>query len=263
MRFLCQGLALILLAVSLGDSWAHAQRQPNQMRAMRPRSLRGQGQLLAIKPGLMQVRANSGEIWLMKIEARPEKILVQGAAVAGWLRSNMLVRFSAILDGKGVAQAPVDELIVFTPQPGFRIGVFPEPDQLFAGDKQPPTKRTRRRRGAMPEGRYLVAGRLVSFRDGEFRVTAGSSTVRAQLAEKAKIRVDAVGDFSLVRQGDKVDYIGKFYEKGKAIVSELTFTAASPFGSEAEATAKKRSGRTKDKRSGGRETPAAKEKKPT
>ena len=106
------------------------------------------------------------------------------------------------------------------------------------------------------------AGRLVSLRDGAFRVTVGSSTARAQLADEARIRVDAMGDFSLVKIGDKVDYIGKYFEPGKAVVSELTFTAASPFGSEAEAAAKKRSARTRGNGSGVREDQAAKEKKP-
>lgn len=208
-----------------------AQRRPPTR--LRAKPLRGSAEVLAIRPGFLQVKTSGGE-WILKVEAPPDKIVVQGEAVPSWLRKGMYVRFSAELNKKGMAQAPIEELFVFSPGPQFRIGVFPESNLLFEDSQeiQQKTKSTRPRRRARSEGRYLVAGRLASLRKGTMRVAAGE-TITAPLAENAKIRVDIMGNYSVVRKGDKVEFEGHYFEKGKAAVRLLTFTAASPFGSEA------------------------------
>jgi hypothetical protein len=251
---------VVLLAVVLGAPALHAQRLPNQLRAaMRPKPLRGHGQLLAIRPGLMQVQGDDGQVWLMKIEATPDQVRVQGTAVAGWLKPGMWIRFSGTLDSAGVAQSPIQELFVFTPHPGLQIGVFPEVEPLGEdAAEQPAAKRTRRRRGALSEGRYLVAGRITSMRDDELRVTAGNGTVRAKVAEHPNIRVDMMGDYRFAKSGDQVDYVGRFYETGKALVTEVTFTATTPFGGEAQAAAREKGDRGRQRRDATREGRGAK-----
>lgn len=237
MRYLMFWAAVLLVVLGPFPSTADAQRVPGRRPPrgvpLRGRPLRGNGEVLGLRLGLLEVKTATGDLWLMKIDARPDKIVVQGTAVPTWLRPRMFVRFSATLDAKGVAQAPIDELFVFTPSPAFRTGVFPDSDAQFQSDEQPPTRKKRRRRGSLPEGRYLVAGQLSSLRDGEMRVVASGRAVRAKLAENARIRVDLMGDYSLVRRGDKVEFVGSYFRKGRAEVRELTFTAKTPFGAEA------------------------------
>ena len=239
-RAVALALPIVLAAV------AFAQRTPlsNRMRGMvfQGPPVSGTGEVVAMRPGLLQVKAAGDQMWLMKIEAPPEKIELHGTAVPGWLRPRMSVRFSVTLDKTGKAQAPVDELFVFTPTAMDRIGVFPDSGQQFGEPAQPPPK-GRKRRGTMTEGRYLVAGTLAGVRDGTIRVVAAGQTVTAQLAENAKIRVDLLGDYSLVRQGDKVEYAGRMVDQGKTLVDELKFTAASPFGGQAAESAPDESSR--------------------
>ena len=68
-------------------------------------------------------------------------------------------------------------------------------------------------------------------------------------------KADVVIDFSLHHATLSVARLCA--EKGKALVSEVTFTAAAPFGSEAEAAAQKRKSRATNRRSAARgEEPA-------
>ncbi len=223
---------LVLMVVSLQGGRTFAQLPiPGPLNARpRPLPISGSGEIVAFRPGFLQVKTAAGD-WLMKIEAPPEKIVLQGTALASWLRPGMLVRFSATLDKKGVAQTPIDELFVFTPNPQYRIGVFPDSELLFDKADQDKGQSPRNRRRAKSEGRFFVAGRLTSLRDGAMRIDAGEN-IRAQLAETAKIQVDVLGDYSLVRKGDKVEFVGHYYEKGKGILRDVTITAASPFGTE-------------------------------
>jgi hypothetical protein len=205
--------------------------------------LRGTGEVMGLRPGLLQVRTDQGGVWLMKIEATPDKIVVQGTAEPTWLRRGMWVRFSTTLDTKGVAQSPLEELFVFTRTPETLIGIFPDSGPTIGAPEPAPKKsRSRRKRGAkLLDGPYLVAGQIAAARGGEVRVVAAGQAVRAKLAEKTTIRVDFLGDYSLVRAGDKVEFVGSFYQQGQALVSELKFQAATPFGSElAKPTAPKR-----------------------
>ena len=235
MHFLRQ-VTVTLLAMSFwltGTALAQRQPFPGRLRGLPLAAppLSGSGEVVALRPGYLQVKAAGDQMWLMKIEARPEKIEVHATAVAGWLRPRMFVRFSATLDKKGMAQTPIEELFVFTPTPRDRIGVFPDSGPLLGEPEQTPAN-SKRPRHTLTEGRYLVAGQLTGIRGDQIRVVAAGQTIGARLAEKANIRVDVLGDYSLVRQGDKVDYIGRVFDRGKALVYEVKFTAASPFGSE-------------------------------
>jgi hypothetical protein len=236
------------LLVSLQSTLAYAQLPvPGPLNARpRPLPINGSGEIVAFRPGFLQVKTAAGD-WLMKIEAPPEKIVLQGTALASWLRPGMLVRFSTTLDKKGVAQTPIEELFVFTPNPQYRIGVFPDSELLFDEAEQDKGQNLRKRRRAKTEGRYLVAGRLTSLRSGAMRVDAGQN-VRAQLAENAKIQVDVLGDYSLVRKGDKVEFVGHYYEKGKGILRDVTITAASPFGTEEASSMDRKNSRPKKSR---------------
>lgn len=202
--------------------------------------IRGTGEILNIRPGLLQLQAADGEKWLLKLEAPPTRVQVRGTAEPSWLRPGMLVRFSTTLDNQGNSETPIEQLYVFTPRPEYRIGVFAE--VAFTSDEPPADepKRLRRKRGERSAGPFLVAGRLASLKEGNIRVNAGRRAIQAKLADNAKIEVDVLGDYSMVRRGDHVDFKGRFYKKGEAVANELTFTTAKAFSGEPQGKPRRR-----------------------
>jgi len=193
---------------------------------------------------LLQVQNKSGDTWLMKVEAPAEMITVRGTAQPNFLRKGMFVRFTAKLNEKGVIETPVEELFVFTPHQGFKLGIILESADEPA-DENAKKIRRRSKRGVTP-GQYLVAGRLSAFNKDSIAVAAGKQ-VKAKLAENATIRIDVIGDYSLVKKGDSVEYRGMYYQKGQGIANYVAFDvkesvkAVEPQKTKSSAKRKKRS----------------------
>ncbi len=74
----------------------------------------GTGTIEAVAPGGMQVTA-AGAVWLVKFDKNC-KIEVTGSADPSFLRSGLLVRFTADVDKKGKATALLNELEIVSPQ---------------------------------------------------------------------------------------------------------------------------------------------------
>ena len=206
--------ALLFLSVLCSPRVVHAQRRGNASR------IQGKGKIEAIKPGFLKVSVD-GSAWVMKVAAKPRDIALEGTADKNWLQPGMLVRFVAPLDEQGVAQTPIEELSVFTPRPGYRIGVLPENradvKAGFDGDTQP------------TGSSYLVAGQLAKKKDDQILVSAGRDRVTATLADELKINVDMLGDYSLARPGDEIVFSGRVLKPGQAIIDRIRIVAAQPF----------------------------------
>ncbi len=205
---------LIALSALIAPRLLHAQRRSDLQK------IETKGQIEAVRPGFIKATAGGGT-WVLKVQAKPADITLEGTAGVDWLKPGMLVRFVAPLNDQGVAQAPIEELTVFTPRPGYGVGVMPESrlgaDVGLDADTPP----------AGPA--YLVAGQLASINDRQLIVSAGRDRVAATLADEIKIHVDMLGDYSLARPGDEIDFSGWAVQPGQAIVHKIKIVAANPF----------------------------------
>ena len=203
---------LLVFATPFPSQVVHAQRRGAA------RNIRSKGTIEAIKPGFVKVSAD-GVAWVLKVAAKPQDIALEGIADESWLQPGMLVRFVAALNEQGVAQAPVAELAVFTPRPGYGVGVLRE-NRIDSGSDE----------DTQPIGpSYLVAGQLAKIKDGQIMVSAGRDRVTATLADEVKINVDMLGDYSLARPGDEIDFQGRVLQPGQAIIVKMKIVAAKPF----------------------------------
>ncbi len=205
---------LFLIGMLFSSQIVHAQRRAELT------NIRSKGKIEAIRPGFLKVTAGGGA-WVLKVQAKPENIALEGTADKDWLQPGMLVRFVASLNDKGIAQTPVEELSVFTPRPGYGVGVLREnriDEHVGLGGDTQPTGPT-----------YLVAGKLARIKDGQIMVAAGRDRVTASLADEVKITVDMLGDYRLARPGDEIEFRGRVLQPGQAIIGKMKIVAANPF----------------------------------
>ena len=187
--------------------------------------LKTDAKVKAVRGNFMQVVVGDDQVWLLRVDAKPDSITLTGTAEPSWLRPGMPVRLTASLDKRRKAVEPITEFAVITPREGIRMGVFPE-QGLGAGGfgfdddgGKPPAD------AGIP---CLVTGRLTGYKNGEITVAPGGAPVRGKLAEEATIKVD-VADISFARPGDKVHVEGFYFQKGQAIVTLVEIEAAEPF----------------------------------
>lgn len=210
--------------------------QPGQPNIPRE-NLAASGVLKGARGAVLQMQTTEGEQWLVQVQpARPWDVNFTGAAEASFVKPGMLVQFSSKLNKRGQADEPVTQLIVFTMKEGYQLGVMSETNVsggLSSGlfeevEEQPKEKKAKVK---LDENAvYRVAGQITKIsRTGEMTVNAGGTTVKADLAEDAKVSVD-VNDLAYARPGDKVEVRGWYYaaQKGKAVATQVSISAAEP-----------------------------------
>ncbi len=217
------GALICVLLVLLGLSTAAygvARQQPKR------ENVRFEGELKAAQRGILQVVTAKGDQWFVKPPEKGDQVMYSAMAEPAWLRPGLIVRFLASLTNKGQATAPVREVTVFTPKPGVQMGVVRDSTDTrgIFEDVEKPEKPDPN--AAAP---YLVAGKLVSFKNGMMTVAWGGVSISAPLAEDAKVAVE-VADFSLLREGDKVEVQGWYYQAfpNQAQATRLTITSPEP-----------------------------------
>ncbi len=169
------------------------------------------GTLEAVEEGLIKIRDSKTEAWLLEIVA-DTKITVEGEAEPDYLHPGMPVRFNAKIDKKGALQKPVDEIEIFSPQTRSWMGLFPE------GEDDPDAKPDRT--GAA--GSFQVKGKLISFRDGELMVSAGSRKISGKVADDFTVKVK-LDDPTIAQNGDTVKMKFWYYENSKPIAERNRF----------------------------------------
>ena len=193
------------------------------------RPLRTSGTVQRVLRGALHIRTSNGDQWLVKVPEKAGQVQYTADAEANWLRPGMFVQFSGTFDKRGKAQAPIDQLTVFTPREGFRLGITAD-DALGGTDLFNNDDKAKKKAPKKSVSSFLVAGRITSARKGNLQVAAGRTRVSVQVSEKARIRVD-VADLSLVRPGDKVEVNASIYPQDPrryAYASQLTVQAAKP-----------------------------------
>jgi hypothetical protein len=201
---------------------AHAQFEapPNSL------AFEDTGTLEAVEEGLIQIRDSKTEAWLLQIVAET-KITIEGEAERDYLRPGLAVQFTGKIDKKGALQKPLGEIELFSPKGKLSIGLFPE------GDDGPDAKPDRTGSG----GTFHIKGKLISFRDGELVVSAGSRKISGQVADEFTVKVN-LDDPSVAQNGDTVKVKAWYYDNskpmpalnrlGKARAEEITITLAKP-----------------------------------
>ena len=216
-------LALLIVVAAPGIVAAQPAR-PGQGKPERQR-LRTDAKVKAVRANFMQVVVGDDQVWVLRVDAKPDSITLTGTAEPSWLRPGMPVRLTARLNKRRQAVEPITEISVITPREGYRMGIFPE-EGLGAGGFG--FEEDGEKRPAAAGITCLVNGRLTGFKNGEIAVAAGGAPVRGKLAEEATIKVD-VADISFARPGDKVHVEGFYFQKGQAIVTLVEIEAAEPF----------------------------------
>lgn len=176
----------------------------------------------------------------MKIEALPEMITLEGTVDRKFLKKGMFARLTAVLNEKGLVEKPVTDLTIFTPHRGLKLGLTLEKELETAENQKASKRRRRARKGRTRPGEYLVAGRLASIgKDGAIVIDASGRKVRAQLSPDAKVKLNIMGDYSLVGKGDTVEYRGKYYLKGEGVLNYVAFQVKEAPKPEAKKAAKR------------------------
>ena len=185
------------------------------------------GTFEAIHGEIVQIRDSKSEPWLLKII--PEtKIVIDGAAEREHLRPGVFVQFECKIDKNNAVKEPLEEIAITSAQSKASLGLFPSDDKEgLAQSVRVPSA-----------GSYVIKGKLVSLRDGEFLVMAGRHKITGTFdEEKLKVKL-SLDDISLAQQGDAVKVKAWYYDAGRpapglgragnAIADEITVTLSKP-----------------------------------
>ncbi|MCE9524422.1 MAG: hypothetical protein K8R36_00040 [Planctomycetales bacterium] len=161
------------------------------------------GTLKGVAPGVIQVEASEKEVWLLKLEAKPEDVNFSGSAEKSFLQPGMFLEFRAQVNKRGMVLEPVATLAVFTPSEARAPGVQADGDlgggggALFnegkegKGEKKPEAKEKKAPKAKGDDTVYLVRGAVSKIgRAGDVTVSAGGAQVKFNLAEDCKISVE-------------------------------------------------------------------------
>jgi len=204
------------------------------------------GTLTAAQAPLIKLKPEKGnQEWTIRVDSKPDEIVVRGEAEKGWVRPGMFVHFEATLDKKGVGQSAVSEVSVFTPTPQLELGVtqsggLPEFSAIGSEEENASSEEE--------VSKYTVVGRLSGVaRDGKWSVSAGRAKVTVEVAEDAKISVE-LPDPRLIRIGDTVKGTVYYYNQGVGVLKgEVEVEAAEPFPAPEDPREARRNRRTKAK----------------
>ena len=217
--------SLFILAVFIfATANANSQQQPPPKE-----TLRGDGTVIAMGAGKIQVELKDGKKWVLYMPDKPEYIDVSGTAVLPWLKRGMFVSFAGLFDAKGVPQTEIKDILIFQPNKETKLGVQRDGisganKNLFGGDPNS---------NAVQPARFLISGRLVNINNGKMVVAAPGFQTTVSLAKKVTIRVKS-NNPSLIRVGDKVN-VDAWYYAGQAQLMQakansLKFISEKPYG---------------------------------
>ncbi len=152
----------------------------------------GHGKIQELGDGIVSMVDASGQPYLVAFDRRSGyQVQVVGSADETYLAPGMLVRFTADLNEKGVAQEPIKRLSIVELSEVVRPGLQA---QLAIGEE--PNKRG-------PQT-YVVVGQIRSVRRGQLQVATPDGAVKAKLDPEAEIEID-VSDYRLARKDDKLE----------------------------------------------------------
>jgi hypothetical protein len=203
------------------------------------------GTVKGVRAGIVQMVTGEGEQWLVKLESRPQSISYSAEGDASIVKQGMFVMFNTRLGKRGQAAEPISDLTIFTPREGYPVGVVsenaltaatPKAAANFFAEGDKPEQPTSRPKPVKDDENtvYRVAGQITKIsRTGELTINAGGNTIKADVAEDAKVNV-SMGDLSWLKPGDNITFRGWYAQgqKGQAWASEVTASSTEPLKDE-------------------------------
>jgi hypothetical protein len=246
-------LFILLTSVSLATGQPPLDRNAV---VRRPQPFDAKGHVYSVTSGLIRMLTDTQQPWFVRLDRRTQ-IQVHGEGGAELIAPGVFIRFEAPLIGRRIAAGEIAKLSLFNPDEGFRAGVTADPgpsdDQSIdlAGGPQGEADRTaesgprrtpshtRKRPQKSPQGHYLIAGQVRSFRKGNLVVLAGKGgTIKARVAPQAKVTVDTT-TYSMVRSGDTIHVTGSYTQPGQVLASKIEIELA-PRGLPTDRNARRR-----------------------
>lgn len=234
----------LLLLIALGNLAAGQPPRDRNAVVRRPQPFDAKGRVYSVSRGLIHMLTDTQQPWFVQVDRRTQ-IQVHGEGGTELISPGVFVRFEAALIGRRVAAGEIAELALFNPAEGFRAGVMADPGptdekQLDLGSKPqeqaapPPGNRSRGTSGRgrkqpsdQPQGHYLIAGQVRSFRKGNLVVLAGKAgTIKAKVAPQAKVTID-MSSYSMVRRGDTIHVTGSYARPGQVRATKVEIELAS------------------------------------
>lgn len=247
---------LALPAVAMAQVYGEGGRRQQQPEVPRE-NMQASGTVKGLQRGLIHLVTDAGDQWLIQVQAaRPQDVSFTGTAEPGFVKPGMWVRFQTKLSRRGDAAEPIDSLEIFTPREGYQAGVFSDAAigggsagaaELFGEEPKPEAKKPKPKAND-EDTVYTVAGQVSKIsRLGELSINAAGTSVKAKLADEAKVRLD-MADLSFLRAGDKIEVSGwhPAGQKGRAIATQVTASASQPLAD----TSKKKKPATVEKPAG-------------
>jgi len=213
-------------------------QQPQQPNIPRE-NLSASGVLKGARGQVLQMQTDAGQNWVIQVQPnRPSDVTFTGAAEPAWVRPGMLVQFSSKLSKRGQADEPITQLTVFTMKEGYQLGVLSDTaigggEGASSGLFEEPMEKPKEKKAKVKVDEntvYRVAGQITKIsRTGEMTINAAGTTVKAELAEDAKVSVD-VNDLAYAMPGDKVEVRGWYVagQTGQAVGNQVSVSAAQP-----------------------------------
>jgi hypothetical protein len=202
-------------------------------------NMQASGTVKGLQRGMIHLVTDAGDQWLVQVQAtRPQDVSFTGTAEPSFVKPGMWVRFQTKLSRRGDAAEPIDSVEVFTPREGYQAGVYADAASggsgnaanLFGDDPQPEAKPKTKPKANDEDTVYTVAGQVSKIsRSGELTINAAGTSVKAKLADEAKVRLD-MAVLTFLREGDKIEVSGwhPAGQKGRAIATQVSASAAQP-----------------------------------
>jgi|GEM_PF-5974300 len=205
---------------------AGASRAAVQAQELRPVDMKGT--IEGLNQGILSLKCEDKPVYL-KIDPRTTRVECNGTAEVSYLRPGVMIRFRGEFDKRGTAKEDIDKLSIITTSDVLQPGVTSDE---IGGDDEKPRKKQKPKEDE--EGASMqVIGQIKQIKDGLMQVQAGSRTVRAKIAEDAKIDVD-VDDYTMAEAGDEIQFKGRMVPPqgpdmpSQVFGDEVTITFAKP-----------------------------------
>ncbi len=237
---ICMLLALAALMLPATEALAQRPGAGRNAKDAPRENITGTGKVAQLAPGVLGVVGEGGEQWMVKLPNKAEEFAITGKAERGFLRAGMWVEFEGTVGKRGQVNEPVKEMLIFTPRPGYEVGIGPNTPAASGGasaglftSPEPEEKPKKAPKPSGPEEPmvYRIAAEITKVgRKGEITVGAGGVSLKADVAEDVKIKVD-VADLGFISVGDKVEFQGWYYAaaKNQVYATSVTVTAAQTF----------------------------------
>lgn len=235
----------LLLLIALVNPSAGQPALDRNAVVRRPQPFDAKGRVYSVSRGVIHMLTDTQQPWFVQVDRRTQ-LQVHGEGGTELIAPGVFIRFEAALIGRRVAAGAIAELALFNPAEGFRAGVMADPGpidekQLDLGSGNPPDQadpppssrsrgtsgRGRKQPSGQPQGHYLIAGQVRSFRKGNLVVLAGKAgTIKAKVAPQAKVTID-MNSCTMVRRGDTIHVIGSYAQPGRVLAKKIEIELAS------------------------------------